>query len=153
MQIPLSGTYPVIPKNRKFSVTRFFLDTLRLKVGWEPVSSWDSKNDQNRDRGFRLSPIQGNFGQFGHPRQFCLQAVQFCFIKRRNKDRGEPVSSWDSKNAENGDKGSLCPQFNAILGNSCNLGNSVYRMGNFVKYAQRRTGFKLGLQQDWNMSI
>jgi hypothetical protein len=33
MQIPLLGTYPVIPKNWKFSVTRFFLDILRLKVG------------------------------------------------------------------------------------------------------------------------
>jgi hypothetical protein len=33
MQVPLPGTYPVIQKNWKFSVTRCFLDTLRLKVG------------------------------------------------------------------------------------------------------------------------
>jgi hypothetical protein len=28
-----------------------------------------------------LSPMPGNFGQIGHPRQFGLPAGQFCFIK------------------------------------------------------------------------
>jgi hypothetical protein len=40
--------------------------------------------------------------------------------------RGEPVSSWDSLNAQNRDRGSLCPRFKAILGNSGILGNFAY---------------------------